>query len=211
MTYRRTRRSVLASLTAGAVALAGCLSDDEPSGGGSGTDDSMADGDDEMDDGSDGSTGDGSGDGTSTAAENWQDVPIEDVTRGETFTISELDQPVLVHTFAIWCSKCSRQHQAFQSYRESYGEDVAIVELNIADSEASDAIQNHAESNGYDWRFGTAPEGILSELVDIVGPEVTSPPQSPVLLVCPSGDLHVLDDSTVVGADGLQTAIDSNC
>lgn len=213
MNRRLTRRDILAATTASAVSLAGCLgSEDSP--------------DEEMStesDGTDGDNGDTDGENTETESEsssdgdaaetdaNWQEVPIEDVTTGETFTIAELDQPVLVHTFAIWCSICSRQHEQFKTFRKTNGDGVAMVELNIASDESGDAIRDHAESNGFDWRFGTAPDAVLSQLVDMVGPRMTSPPQSPVLLVCPSGEMHVLDDSRVVTAERLQAAIDTNC
>lgn len=197
MTRRRTRRGVLAAVS---LSLAGCLGSGDSPGGE--TSDQQSDGTEEDTSSTE--------DGADTDA-NWQEVTIEDVTTGETFTIAELDQPVLVHTFAIWCSVCSRQHQQFKTFRETNGDGVAMVELNIESDESGDAIRDHAESNGYDWRFGTAPDAVLSPLVDMVGPRMTSPPRSPVLLVCPSGEMHVLDDSRVVSAEGLQAAVETNC
>jgi len=198
MSPSRNRREVLAVLAGVNLSLAGCTSSgDSP------------DGESNSDSNPDGESSDDTS--AASAGESWQSVSIEDATTGESFTIEELDRPALVHTFAIWCSKCQRQHGQFQTLRESVGDEVAPVELNIDPNEDPDAIREHAESNGFDWRFGVSPDSVTQSLVDQYGARMASPPQSAVLLVCPDGEVHVLDDSTVVGADALEAAIENNC
>lgn len=148
----------------------------------------------------------GSSDDEGGASTDWRTASLTDVTTGESFTIGGFDRPVLLHTFAVWCSTCSRQHGEFGRLRESVGDDVVPVELNVDPNEDADAVREHAREGGYDWPFAVAPPEVTEALVEAFGSEVTSPPQSPVVLVCPDGSAEELG-SSVVGAADLEAAI----
>lgn len=203
MDHSLTRRTLLAA-TAGSLAMAGCVGgDSETDDGGDSMND---DGSDSMDDGSSDSTG-GSDDGGSRPA--WQTVTLTDATTGEEFTIAEIDKPVVLHTFATWCSKCKSQQNRLSELHESRGDEIVLVDLSIEQNDDPADIKAHAEENGFGWRFGVSPAEMTSSLVDDFDQSVTIAPQSPVIVVCPDGATTRL--SKGVGTNGITDAIDENC
>jgi thiol-disulfide isomerase/thioredoxin len=194
MDDRFTRRGALAATGAAVAALAGCVSGD----------------------GSDGSNGNGGasngtnsvgGGGTDRPA--WQTTSFEDAQTGETLTIAEFDEPVVLHTFATWCSVCQSQQQSLDTLEERRGDEVTLVDLTIDENDDPDEVAAHAESNGFDWRFGVAPAEMTSSLVDNIGDRVVFAPQSPVVVVCPNGATEALGKG--VSADAIADAINTNC
>ncbi|MFB6234808.1 MAG: TlpA family protein disulfide reductase [Halopenitus sp.] len=185
----RTRRAVLSGIGASTLGLAGCAS------GGSG--------------GSDGGSSDGGSDSDSGGATDWWTATLTDVTTGDEFKISELEGPVLAHPFAIWCSTCKSQNEQIDKLQEQA--DYAVVQLNIGDGETGDDVRNYAEENGYaeHSKFVVAPNSVTESLVDEFGASAVSPPQSPVILLCPDGGTYTIDK--VTAAAELQTTIESNC
>lgn len=189
MNESRTRRQVLLA-GGGALALAGCV------GGGS-------------DDGSDGTDDGASSDGEeSPSGEGWQATTLEDVTTGEQFVIAEIDQPVVMHAFATWCSTCKRQQETLAEVHSSVGDEATFVDITIDENDDPDAIRNHAEDNGFDWRFAVAPNEMTSELVDEYGQQVAIAPQSPVIVVCPDSSTQTL--SKGASTEDIENAV-ANC
>lgn len=117
--------------------------------------------------------------------------------------------PVLVHPFAIWWSTCKSQNEQIDDLQVNA--DYAVVLLNIGDGETGDDVREYAQENGYaeHSRFVVAPNGVSEALVDEFGATAVSPPQSPVILLCPDGGTYTIDK--VTAADELQSKIDSNC
>lgn len=193
---QRTRRTVLAALGSGAVAVSGCLGtgDDSDPGGGS--------------DGDSGGDGDGTGDDETTA---WRTAELTDVTTDEQFTVSELDGPALVHPFAIWCSTCGSQNSEIDTLQRDRDQNLAVVQLNIGDGEANDDVLEYAEENGYadHSRFAVAPNSVANALVEEFGPRAVSPPQSPVILQCSGGSTHEIDK--ISDAATIESRIDTDC
>jgi thiol-disulfide isomerase/thioredoxin len=169
---RVSRRRVLAAAgTLGAGLLAGC------SGGGGG---SGGSGDGNGDSGSDGDGGDGSGGGSGTS---WRTTELTDVRTDETFTIDGLEGPVAIQSFAVWCPKCERQSQELSETDES----VTVVSLNTDPNEDAEKVRQHAESNGFDWRFAVAPTEMTESLVGEFGTTVTNAPSTPIIVACGEG------------------------
>ncbi|MEF8779834.1 MAG: TlpA family protein disulfide reductase [Haloferacaceae archaeon] len=189
---RRTRRAVLGAVGASAIGFGGCL------GGGDGGGDAERGATDSPDDGS----------GTDEMSA-WRTAELTDVTTDEQFRISELDAPVLVHPFAIWCSTCSRQNREIDALQRENGREV--VQLNIGDSENGDDVLEYAEANGYadHSRFAVASSSVASALVEDFGPAAVSPPQSPVILVCSDGNAHEI--GKVAGPETIESEIETNC
>jgi thiol-disulfide isomerase/thioredoxin len=222
------RRALAAATTVGGGAVAGCLGggnggggNGEDSGGDGGDDDGNGDdgggtadsdgGDGDGDNGSESDGGDGDGDGGSDDLPSWQTATLEDVTTGESFTIAGLERPAFVHTFAIWCSTCQRQHGEFEALFEQESAAFDVVELNIDPDESPDAVREHASEHGFDWTFAISPPDVTEALVSAYGSRMASPPQSAVLLVCPDGATHVLDEDAVMSASQLETALGEQC
>ena len=194
MTRRLSRRTLLVAAGAGAAALAGCVSGDD------GTSDSSTG------DSTNGGATDSSPDSTRPA---WQTTTFEAARTGESLSVAEADGPVVLHTFATWCSVCHDQQQNLDTLHERRGEELTLVDLTIDENDDPDDVAAHAEDNGFDWRFGVAPTGMTSSLVDDVGDRVVFAPQSPVVVVCPDGTTETLGKGA--SADTIAETLDSTC
>ena len=137
--------------------------------------------------------GGGSGDCT-TEAGAWRTTELTDVLTGETFTIDSFEKPVLVETFAVWCSNCKRQQDELIEFHDQVGDDVVSVALNTDPNEDAAAVRQHAREHGYDWRYAVSPTDVTSSIVDQFGASMTNPPQVPMLLRCADGCTRRLQD-----------------
>ena len=184
-----TRRSFLAAVGAGG-ALAGCLGL-----GGNG------DGD------GDGGGGDGDA-GTLVDPGDWYTAELTDVRTGETFAVADLSAPVLVETFAVWCSTCLSQQRETETLHERRPE-VTSVTLNVDPNEDATRVRDHLRERGFDWRYAVSPSSVTDSLVEQFGSSMTVPPRAPVVVVCGDGAVRLGDG--VKSADRLAAAIDDNC
>ncbi|KAB1197812.1 MULTISPECIES: redoxin family protein [Haloferax] len=175
MTNRPTRRAFLRLAGVGSVGLAGCLGGGRPSG---------------SEETSDQSTGDTGADGGGQPAGDsvWYTAELTDVRTGERFTIEQLtDRPVLVETFAVWCSNCLSQQKEMINFHEAVGDDVVTVALDIDPNEDAEKVREHADRHGFDWRYALSPESVTKSLTDEFGSSMASAPTVPMLRVCPDG------------------------
>jgi thiol-disulfide isomerase/thioredoxin len=180
MTDRRTRRAFLAGATGvGLAGLAGCLSVLE------------------------------NGGGETTLSSASRTATFEDARTGERLSIADIDRPVVLHTFATWCSTCLSQQQTLDTLYERRGDEITMVDLTIDANDDPGDIVDHAERNGFDWRFGVSPAALTSSLVDDIGQRVAIAPQAPVVVVCPDGSGEVLGKGVSAGA--IETALDTHC
>lgn len=180
------RRTLLKTGGVALAGFAGCLGD---VGGGS--------------DGDGGQTGGGDGD--------WRTATLTDVRSGEEFTVDDLasDRPVLLETFAVWCSTCLRQQKQLRAYHESVGDDVVSVSLDVDPNEDAPKVRRHLEEHGFDWRYAVAPSEVTQSLVDQFGQSIAHPPSAPVVLVCPDGSRRLPDG--VKSADALRQQVADGC
>ncbi|MFB6206925.1 MAG: TlpA family protein disulfide reductase [Haloglomus sp.] len=114
---------------------------------------------------------------------------------GESFTIGGLEPPVVVQSFAVWCPKCQRQSEQLAQV----GDSVTVVGLNTDPNEDAAKVRQHAEENGFDWRFAVAPTEMTESLIDEFGTTVTNAPSTPLIFVCSGG-------STTFKSGGIQSA-----
>lgn len=184
MNEKRTRRSVI-TLAAASLTLAGCVGDDDEDTDSSGS--GVADGD-----GSD-----------------WQQIEIEDVTTGETFTLADIDDPVVIHTFATYCPTCQSQQAEVDRDYDELREQATFLDLTIDQNDDPEDVAEHAEENGYDWHFGVAPADLTGELVDEFGQSVTVSSQSPLIIVCPDGSAESV--RKVVDGNRISEEIEATC
>ena len=187
-----TRRRLLAA-TGATGALVGCLGigGDGGSTGARGSDSGSG-------------TGDGGGDETDGRA-TWRTTTLTDVRNGETFTVDDLEKPVLLQTFAVWCSKCLRQQRNVRALTER-AVDVRPVNLNIDPNEDEGRVRSHLQEHGFDWRYAVSPQSVTDSLVDRFGSSITAPPQSPVVVVCENETTRLSDG--IKAADQLERALD---
>lgn len=188
MDQTRTRREVLVGAAAVAVALAGCV------GGGESDDEGSAEPETTQ--------------STDTSG-GWREAQLNDVTTGESFTIEEFDRPVIIHTFATWCPKCRGQQEEIKRYLGDAGDDAVAVDLTIDENDDAQKLREHADSNGFDWRFGIAPGDVTGAMVDEFGRSVASAPTSPVIIVCPDGSARAIGKGA--SADQIAASVDEHC
>jgi hypothetical protein len=125
---------------------------------------------------------------------DWRTATLTDVLTDEPFTIESFDRPVLVETFAVWCSNCKRQQDELKTFHDAVGDDVVSVALDTDQNEDAGTVREHARSNGYDWRYAVSPPAVTRSLVDEFGASMTSPPTVPMVLRCPDGTATRLQD-----------------
>jgi thiol-disulfide isomerase/thioredoxin len=175
-----SRRRILAALgTAGTAFVAGCL-------GGNGTT---------------------NGDGNQQAQESgdWRSTELEDVRSGETFTVDSFEKPVVVQSFAVWCSNCQRQSEELTNLDDS----VIRVGLNTDTNENTEKVHQHADDNGFDWRFAVASTDLVDSLREAFGNAVVNHPSTPVIVTCQDGRTEFFSGS-VNPASELESAA-SDC
>lgn len=189
---RPSRRRVLAATGAiGAGLLAGC-SGGEPADSAGDTPE-PADGTDEPGGGGDESTGSGG---------DWQRTELTDVVTEDPFSIEGLSGPVAVQAFAVWCSNCQRQSEELARMDGS----VTRVGLNMDPNEDAEKVRDHAESNGWDWRFAVAPTAMTESLVEEFGPTVTNAPSTPIIVVCDDGGVAKFFSGSQQSVEEITTA-----
>ncbi|MFC4406163.1 TlpA family protein disulfide reductase [Haloarchaeobius iranensis] len=140
------------------------------------------------------SLGLGGGGDCTTEDGAWRSTELTDVLTDETFTIDAFEKPVLVETFAVWCSNCKRQQDELIAFHEAVGDDVVSVALDTDPNEDAEAVRRHAREHGYDWRYAVSPSDVTDSLVSQFGVSMTNPPQVPMLLRCADGCTRRLKD-----------------
>ncbi len=117
---------------------------------------------------------------------HWKDIPLHNVQDGEEFTIGSFDEPVILESFAVWCPTCTKQQKILKEYHEQRNDFVSIS-LNTDPNEEESLVREHAQSNGFDWRYAVSPAELTTQLIDEFGFQVVNAPAVPMLLICPNG------------------------
>jgi len=145
----------------------------------------------------------------------WIGAELEDVTTGETFTLSELTnqgKPILLESFAVWCPTCTRQQQEIKKLHSDpqVGESFISVSIDTDPNEDAERIREHIEKNGFDWRYIVAPIEFTQDLIDQFGVSIVNAPSAPVILICPEGGVRKLD-SGVKDVNELKEELARGC
>lgn len=119
----------------------------------------------------------------------WQTIEIVDVD-GETFTLADyIGTPVLVESFATWCSNCRAQLGDTQQAAAALGDDAEVIALSVETSISADEVAEYAADNGFtDIRFAVMSPELLAELADAFGTTVANPPSTPKFVIDAAGD-----------------------
>jgi peroxiredoxin len=132
---------------------------------------------------------------------------LEDVNSGETFTVAELEKPVLVETFAVWCPTCTNQQREIREFHEQ--SNTTSVSLNVDSNEDEEQITRHTEENGFDWRYAVSPPELTRILVNEYGTTIANPPSAPAILVCENGTRRL--PNGVKPVSKLQEEVEKGC
>ncbi len=120
---------------------------------------------------------------------DWQQVQLTDVRTGETFTLADFqDRVVIVEAMAVWCPLCDQQQFQIKSALGELGDDVVAVSLDIDPGETADILVRHANDLDLPWHFVIAGPELASMLQREFGPQILAPPSTPVLIIGPGGE-----------------------
>jgi hypothetical protein len=114
----------------------------------------------------------GAGNSSSPAKETWTTLQLTDVVTGKQFSIQDLvleGKPVVIHTFAVWCSTCAVQLTESTKLQKDNPGKYTVLSMDIDPREDAQAIRNHASKNGYEGLFIAAPPEISRGLIDAYG------------------------------------------
>ena len=116
------------------------------------------------------------------AVENWENIQLEDINSENTFTISKLQKPVVLETFAVWCPTCTRQQQEMRKLHKKTN--ITSVSLNVDPNEDRQQVIKHIEENKFNWKYTISPPQLTRSLVEEYGASIANPPSAPMVLVC---------------------------
>ncbi|PSH00973.1 MAG: hypothetical protein BRC30_00715 [Nanohaloarchaea archaeon SW_7_46_7] len=140
-------------------------------------------------------------------APEWRNLQLEDANTGDEFTISELEKPLLVETFAVWCPTCTNQQNKIKQLKQD--SNITSVSLDVDSNEDKEQIRRHTEENGFDWRYAISPPELTLMLTQKFGNSIANPPSAPVVLVCEEGSRKL--PNGVKTASTLQQEIEEGC
>ena len=126
---------------------------------------------------------------------NWLTASFTDVNSGQTFSISDFkDKVVLVETMAIWCSNCFQQQGQVKTLHNLLGErdDFVSLGVDIDPNENAEALQVYTNQNSFDWLYIVAPTEVSREIGQLYGDQFLNPPSTPMLIIDRNGEVHLL-------------------
>jgi cytochrome oxidase Cu insertion factor (SCO1/SenC/PrrC family) len=123
----------------------------------------------------------------------WADVELTDALTGEVFRIADYTgKPILIESFAVWCSNCLRQQREMVRLIDMVGDAVVHISLDTDPNEDLDKVRDHAQRHGFDWLYAIAPIEMTQGLIDEFGLTVVNAPRAPVILIEADGSFRLL-------------------
>jgi thiol-disulfide isomerase/thioredoxin len=140
----------------------------------------------------------------------WMETELKDVNSGEYYRISDFEgKKVLIESFAVWCPLCTKQQVISKELHEELPE-VVSINIDTDPNEDEATVKNHAESNGFDWRYSVAPVDFTRSLIDQFGNNVVNAPSVPMILVCEDQSTRLLGRG-VKSVDDLKEELNKGC
>ena len=122
---------------------------------------------------------------------DWKNIELKDINTGNTFKISDFNNPILVESFAVWCPTCRKQQDELKKLHEELPE-VVSISLDTDPNEDEVKVLEHAIKHGFDWLYAVSPVDLTKLLIDEFGFTVVNAPSAPVVLVCGDGEARLL-------------------
>lgn len=125
---------------------------------------------------------------------DWRNIELMDVATGQTFRVKDYKgKPILLESFAVWCSKCLAQQKKMKELRAMEGEEIIHIALDTDPNEDESIVRNHIQANGFDWYYSVAPAEMTKSLIEEFGITIVSAPSVPVILICPDQSARLLE------------------
>lgn len=122
----------------------------------------------------------------------WQVIPLTEVRSGETFTLADFqDNVLIVEAMAVWCPLCDQQQLEIRRALEQLGDSVTAVSLDVDPGETADIAAAHADQFGIFWNVAIAGNELSLLLQNEFGPQILTPPATPVIIIKPDGSFQL--------------------
>jgi thiol-disulfide isomerase/thioredoxin len=143
--------------------------------------------------------------------DSFLDYELTDVLTEGSFRLSDFaGRPVILESFAVWCPTCTSQQENLKDMHKEVGDSVVSVSLDTDPNEDEDTVKEHAESNGFDWRYSISPTELTDMLIDEFGYGIISAPSVPIVLICEDQSYRMLD-SGKKSVDELKEELEAGC
>jgi peroxiredoxin len=137
---------------------------------------------------------------------DWRTITVTDVNTNTQYKVNDFKgKPIIIESFAVWCPKCTAQQKEVKELHE-LNKEVISISLDTDPNEDESFVKEHAQKNGFDWRYSVAPREMTISLIDEFGTGVVNAPSTPVILICPDGTTNYLSRGSKKAED-LQEAI----
>jgi len=133
----------------------------------------------------------------------WAHIELVDAVSGDTFKIADYaGKPILVESFAVWCSTCLRQQREIARLIEIAGDAIVHISLDTDPNEELTKVRDHALRNEFSWLVAVAPFELTQALIRDFGLTVVNAPRAPVILIEADGTARLLTNG-VKSAEAL--------
>ncbi len=92
---------------------------------------------------------------------------------------------------------------------QSSGADVVVVAIDSDSTENEDDVRAHVERNSFAGRFAVPPQDMLNQMVSEFGPDIITPPSSPVVLLSADQSSARLLPRGLKSVDDLRRELDA--
>jgi thiol-disulfide isomerase/thioredoxin len=143
----------------------------------------------------------------------WTKIPMTDAITGKRFTIDEIakeGKPVILHTFAVWCSACLIQLRETEGLLADEPDAFNIIGIDLDPNENQDIVKRHIEKNGFPGRYAAAPKDLSSGLIETFGVNFfTDLPQT--VIICNKTITKIGSDGGLFRQGTLKSAFSELC
>ena len=140
---------------------------------------------------------------------DWTMATLTNVNTGETFKVSDFKgKVILVENLAMWCPNCLKQQQEVKALHEQMMGDDSLVTigLDVDINENAQDLKAYTQKNGFDWVYAVAGKDVAAQIGKLYGDQFLNPSSTPMLLIDPSGQVHLLPLG-IKSADDLASQI----
>jgi len=134
----------------------------------------------------------------------WFGAELLNVNSRENFNVSDFQgKTVLVETMAIWCSNCLKQQQELKAWYESMepNDNLVVLVLDIDTNDSPDKLKDYTAKHGFAWNYAVASVDVAREIGMLYGDQFLNPPSTPMLIIDPHGETHLLPFGHKTAAD----------
>ena len=124
---------------------------------------------------------------------NLFDMSLTDVASGKSFKLSDSIGTVqIIETMAVWCTRCNRQQKEMVKALREVDNNVVFISIDVDPNENEEVLRRYVETNDFDWPFAISGSEFSKELSLLTSKIVLDPTATPIVIIDPNGDLHIL-------------------